>query len=168
LSPNDILCPWKENYLWIHRCGLTDHQALQDWADAALKDDYYFKRGHFQALLAKVTVQVYAAAVGTAPDSPTWATSAFAIVYQGTRLLNLYIAKEFRSMGLGSFIMRYLSPSEIRAKTDMTAGDPRAFYERLGYTVQSTGEGPNGTIAIMRNDTASTIPWMKNDAKQPF
>lgn len=161
LSPHDVIAPWLDHFIWLHHCALSDAPALQDWTDAALKDDYWFRRGHWLALLSRPQVQVYAAATGGDPESPLWSTAAIAIVYHNTRLLNLYVAKEFRGMSLGTELMRILSPVEIRAKTDMSAGDPTPFYERLGYTVQSTGEGPNGTISVMRRPATSTVPWLQ-------
>lgn len=162
LSSHDVISPWNDHFVWLHHCSIQEAPALQDWTDAALKDDYWFRRGHWIALLSRPQVQVYAAACGVDPESPYWSTAAIAIVYQNTRLLNLYVAREYRGMSLGTELMRLLAPVEIRAKTDMSAGDPTPFYERLGYTVQSTGEGPNGTISVMRKPASSSVPWLQN------
>lgn len=155
------MAPWRDHFIWLHHCCTNDANALQDWTDAALREDYYFKKGHWLNLLNRPAVQVYALAVGADPNSPLWSTAGIVIVYHNTRLLNLYLAKELRSLGLGTEVMKLISPSEIRAKTDMSAGDPTAFYERLGYEQHSTGEGPNGTIAILRKKGHASVSWLE-------
>ncbi len=165
LNEHDIMAPWRDHWVWLHHCGLPDAPALQDWTDAALRGDYWFRKGHWISLLNKPTVSVFAAATAAAPESPRWACGAIAIVYASTRLLNLYVAPDLRQLGLGTRILELLSPTEIRAKTDMSAGDPTPFYTRLGYTIQSTGEGPHGNISIMRRNDPSTPAWLTTNGK---
>lgn len=165
LTDHDVISPWRDHFIWLHHCSTNDANALQDWTDAALREDYYFKKGHWMNLLVRPQVQVYAIAVGSDPASPLWATAGLVIVYHNTRLLNLYVAKEYRSMALGTEVMRTISPNEVRAKTDMTAGDPTPFYERLGYEVQQQEQGPNGTISIMRKRVHASVPWLNQNGK---
>lgn len=49
-------------------------------------------------------------------------------------LIHLLVAGNFRHRGIGSQLLKQLSPELVRSKTDQAAGDPAKFYANHGYT----------------------------------
>lgn len=120
--------------LSLYECCEEDHLAVQEWLDRHLRGDYLFKKNHLKNIITRPTATLFAILfdgmyVGTA------------IVYAGSVLHNIMIADEFRSLGIGEAVIRYLAPGVIRAKTNMQAGDPVPFYKKLGY--EPVGVDPN-------------------------
>lgn len=48
-------------------------------------------------------------------------------------LNHLLIDANYRGKGIGKELMKILNPSIIRSKSDQMTGDPKEFYEKMGY-----------------------------------
>jgi GNAT superfamily N-acetyltransferase len=136
--------------LYLRQCGPLDAPQLQAWADATLHKDYFFKKGHFHALCRQPETQVYGIAWAPDPSCTRQQLIGLAITGHGTTLFNLYLDPFWRSQGIGTIVVSILQPEVIRSKSDSDAGDPTAFYQRLGYKVIQEGQGKNGTIRVMQ------------------
>lgn len=128
------LVPWRGDApVWVRRLGLADLDLLAGWLDAHIRDDYFFRRSHLAGILAR-------------PSTDSWGVECggdligVAILHFGRRLHNLYLAREWRGVGLGAALLALFRPQTVRAKTNMVAADPTGFYEREGYRV--VGQDP--------------------------
>ncbi len=65
----------------------------------------------------------------------------WAVVQHNDIMIHLLVAGDYRGIGIGSKLLRMLSPRFVRSKSDQTSGNPISFYQRAGYrkidTVQS-------------------------------
>ena len=50
-------------------------------------------------------------------------------------LIHLLIDPYYRGKGIGKQMMTIANPDIIRSKSDQQTGDPKLFYERLGYKI---------------------------------
>ena len=75
------------------RCGPGDEEPLLDRLETLLHADYYFRRGHFQAILARPQAAVFAILV-------EGDFAAIAILYNGSTLQNLYVHPEHKRQGV--------------------------------------------------------------------
>lgn len=64
-------------------------------------------------------------------------------------LIHLLIAATFRGQGIGTELLRLSNPATIRSKWNQSSGDPRRFYERSGFELD-TGKkvGRRGKIQV--------------------
>lgn len=139
-----------------HRCGPEDLEPMLDRLETLLHEDYFFRRKHFAAILARPQAAVYAILVAGE-------FSAIIILYNGSTLTNLYVHPEHRRMGIGQAVLAYFSPTVIRAKGNMSQGNPVPFYQGAGY--QATGADPHKPhIVIMEK---ATIPATSPPAPAP-
>ncbi len=53
-------------------------------------------------------------------------------------LIHLLVDANYRGKHIGTEMMHRINPDVIRSKSDQMTGDPREFYETLGYKVVST------------------------------
>jgi len=53
-------------------------------------------------------------------------------------LIHLLVAGTFRGSGIGSEMLRRMSPDVVRSKFDQSSGDPAAFYAKHGYVKASS------------------------------
>lgn len=134
----------------------SDVLALEHFADAVLRDDFFFRKGHWLSLVSDSRVQVFT--VRLQPEgSAEWSEICGVLVlYADSVLHNLFLARSWRSMGLGSAIIQAVAPSKIRAKTDMSSGDPTGFYARLGFTHEESTKGKRGQIRVLVKPTSDT------------
>lgn len=74
----------------------------------------------------------------------------WAVRQKNGSLIHLLVDPEYRGQGIGSHLLESLEPLLIRSKSDQSTGDPRAFYEKHGYT-QDSGEraGKNKNIDLL-------------------
>ncbi len=49
------------------------------------------------------------------------------------QLIHLLISGYHRNQGFGTFFLKIIKPELIRSKTDQSSGNPKRFYESLGY-----------------------------------
>lgn len=137
-----------KRHLALYNCQICDHLAVQEWLDRHLRGDYLFKKNHIASIIKRETSKMYAVMldgmyVGTV------------VYYHDSVLHNIMIAEEFRGLGIGEAVIRYLAPLVIRAKTNMKAGDPVPFYQRLGYEpVRLDADRPH--IVVMEPPVVNT------------
>lgn len=152
-----------EEYPDFNECTLSlfqvthsDCLAVEHFADAVLRDDFFFRKGHWLSLVSDSRVRLLVLRAQQ-PGSNEWSEILGVLVlYADSVLHNLFLARWCRGMGLGSAVIEAVSPSSIRAKTDMVAGDPTGFYNRLGYTHEVAREGKRGQISVLTKVTPST------------
>lgn len=48
-------------------------------------------------------------------------------------LIHLLVASNFRGKGIGAAILKMLTPTAVRSKSDQSTGDPLAFYLKHGF-----------------------------------
>lgn len=61
-------------------------------------------------------------------------------------LIHLLVDPTYRGQGIGSHLLETLQPLLIRSKSDQSTGDPKAFYEKHGYT-----ESPDERVGKNKN-----------------
>jgi GNAT superfamily N-acetyltransferase len=115
--------------------------------DAMLRKDYFLRRGQLADMLRSPYHQVYVAEFDRV-------LVGVAVTTRGTRLVNALVHPAYRGLGIGRALVQCSGATQVRAKIDMSSGDPRAFYRRLGF--QSVGrEGKRNNIENMRLATNS-------------
>ena len=114
---------------------------LGQWIDIHLRRDYYMPRRQLRELIAR-------------PQSDVWAMVlneeliGIAIVWGDVRLHNLLLTSEYRGKGYGRVVVQALGIEEVRAKSDMSTGDPTRFYEKIGFQTTAV-EGKRNQIKVM-------------------
>jgi GNAT superfamily N-acetyltransferase len=125
-----VLPPPNNGRLALYRVQACDAEAVGQWVDMYVRDDFFFRRRHLTEVIAREDNTVFAV-LWDGLFAGIW------IEYSGSVLHNLFIEPQFRGLGIGTALVNALRPVAIRAKTDMAAGDPTPFYERLGYGAPS-------------------------------
>lgn len=134
----------------------SDCLAVEHFADAVLRDDFFFRKGHWLSLLSDSRVKLLVARLQP-PGSNEWSEILGVVVlYADSVLHNIFLARWCRGLGLGSAIIEAVAPSVIRAKIDMSTGDPTGFYNRLGFTHEASKEGKRGQIRVLTKLPEST------------
>ena len=137
--------PQTPAHLKIRPARPEDLQPLQFFFDTTLRRDYFMRRGQLAELVAGSRHQVLVAQLDNV-------LVGVAVTTRGKRLVNTLIHPAYRGLGIGRALVKRTKAIEVRAKLDMSTGDPRPFYQRLGYA--STGErNPKGNIELMRRVT---------------
>lgn len=75
----------------------------------------------------------------------------WAVKSKNKTLIHLLVTPEYRGKGIGGHLLKILDPDFVRSKSDQSTGDPRAFYEKHGYTVTEAGHGKHKNIDIMQH-----------------
>ena len=149
---------FENNECTLHLFEVThsDCLALEHFADAVLRDDFFFRKGHWLSLISDSRVRVLVARIQQ-PGSNEWSEILGVVVlYADSVLHNIFLARWCRGLGLGSAIVEAISPSSIRAKIDMSTGDPTGFYNRLGFTHEAERSGKRGQIKVLTKVPGST------------
>ena len=153
--------PTEESELALWEVTANDVLAVEHFADSVLRDDFFFRKGHWLSLVADSRVQLLVVRVRPG-GQPEWSEICGVVVlYADSILHNLFLARQWRALGLGSAIIEAVSPSKIRAKVDMSSGDPSDFYARLGFTHEEARKGKRGQIRVltkMSSDNPVTLP----------
>lgn len=58
---------------------------------------------------------------------------AWAVVEPSGTLISLLVAGNRRGEGIGRAVIELLSPKLVRSKSNQSSGNPRPFYEKMGY-----------------------------------
>lgn len=125
-----------------------DLTPLEFFFDALLRRDYFLRRGQLREMIGGAHHRVWVAEI----DSVLVGA---AVVSAGCRLVNALVHPAYRGLGIGRALVEATGAQEVRAKLDMSDGDPRGFYESLGF--ESTGErNAKGNIELLR---AATPPF---------
>lgn len=121
--------PLKE--VQIVRASLDDCDLICDLLDGALRNDAHFPPKQMKEILQRPTSEVW---IILYKDL----VCGVAIMYIGRRLHNMFVSDWARNSGVGSYVLSLLNPAEIRVKSNMHDGDPSQFYEKSGYSKEST------------------------------
>lgn len=92
--------------------------------------DFFVPKGRHEAYLKRYNVLL----AGYAGEIVGWAVK----TKKGV-LIHLLIAATFRGQGIGSEMLRRMSPAVVRSKFDQSSGDPAAFYRKHGF-IKAMGE----------------------------
>lgn len=131
--------------LTVRRAERGDLAPLGFFFDTVLRRDYFVRRGQLADILGGRHHQVYVAEIDAV-------LVGVAITTRGSRLVNALVHPAYRGLGIGRELVRSSGATEVRAKIDMSTGDPRGFYRSLGFA--STGEqNAPGNIDLMRRRT---------------
>ena len=128
--------------LAVRRAEASDEIPLGFFFDTVLRKDYFVRRGQLNDILNGKYHQVHVAEIDTV-------LVGVAITTRGSRLVNALVHPAYRGLGIGRELVRASGATEVRAKIDMSSGDPRGFYESLGFS--RTGEfNDKRNIEVMR------------------
>jgi len=125
----------------------SDLVPLSFFFDTALRRDYFLRRGQLEELIRGPHHQVYVAEID---DVLVGA----AITTRGSRLVNALVHPAYRGLGIGRALVERTGATEVRAKLDMSTGDPRGFYRALGFVSTGRRNG-KGNIEILRRERGS-------------
>jgi GNAT superfamily N-acetyltransferase len=128
--------------LVVRPAGRSDLAPLNFFFDTLLRRDYFVRRGQLEELVSGRHHQVHVAELDTV-------LVGVAITTRGSRLVNALVHPAYRGLGIGTALVRGSGATEVRAKLDMTGGDPRAFYRSLGFVSTGRRNG-TGNIEILR------------------
>lgn len=149
----------------------SDCQAVEHFADAVLRDDFFFRKGHWLSLLSDSRVQLFVVRIQQQGQT-TWSEILGVVVlYADSVLHNIFLARWCRGFGMGAAVINALAPEKIRAKADMSTGDPTNFYHRLGFTHEAERSGKRGQIRVLTklptSTRASNLKRKKKDDQEP-
>ncbi|MGE0481809.1 MAG: GNAT family N-acetyltransferase [Phycisphaerae bacterium] len=130
--------------LVVRPAHLGDLAPLSFFFDTALRKDYFVRRGQLQEILSGPHHSVYVAEIDAV-------LVGVAITTAGARLVNALVHPAYRGLGIGRALVEQSGAKQVRAKIDMSTGDPRGFYSELGF--RETGErNEKGNIELMVRD----------------
>jgi GNAT superfamily N-acetyltransferase len=110
--------------------------------DTVLRRDYFMRRGQLEDLVNGRYHQVYVAEIDQV-------LVGVAITTGGSRLVNALVHPAYRGLGIGKALVSFSGVTEVRAKLDVSTGDPRGFYQSLGFV--STGvRNEKGNIEVLQ------------------
>jgi GNAT superfamily N-acetyltransferase len=128
--------------LTVRPAGRSDLVPLNFFVDTVLRRDYFMRRGQLEDLVTGRYHQVYVAELDTV-------LVGIAVTTRGSRLINALVHPAYRGLGIGKALIDRSGATEVRAKLDMSTGDPRGFYRRLGFV--STGvRNEKGNIEVLQ------------------
>ena len=132
----------------VRPANLSDATPLTFFFDTILRRDYFMKRGQLADMLAHTRHRILVAELDSV-------LVGIAIQTSGTRLVNVLVHPAYRGLGIGAALVEASGSSEVRAKLDMSTGDPTAFYKALGF--HPTGQSnAKGNIELLRRPTKRT------------
>ncbi len=119
-----------------------DLEPLLFFFDTALRRDYFLRRGQLADMLRGPNHQVYVAEIDMV-------LVGVAVTTRGARLVNALVHPAYRGLGIGRRLVEASAAREVRAKLDMSSGDPRGFYRSLGFAETGEATGKDN-IALLR------------------
>lgn len=128
--------------LTVRPAGAGDAVPLAFFFDTVLRKDYFLRRGQLIDMLDSPYHKVWIAEIDTI-------LVGVAITTRGTRLVNALVHPAYRGLGIGRALVCHTGVTEVRAKLDLSTGDPRPFYESLGFHPTGNRNG-KGNIEVMR------------------
>lgn len=147
-KPSNATCDAAQ--LYVRPAGKSDFTPLLFFFDTALRRDYFMRRGQLEDIL---TSERHRAFVAELDD----VLVGVAILTRGARLVNVLVHPSYRGLGIGRALIESSAAREVRAKLDMSTGDPRGFYDRLGFNGTGQRNG-KGNIELMRKTAAALAP----------
>lgn len=139
LDRDDRKCPAN---LDVRAARPDDVPPLQFFFDTALRRDYFLRRGQIAEMVADRSHQVYVAELDSV-------LVGVAVTTGRKRLVNALVHPAYRGLGIGRALVNSTQAAEVRAKLDMSSGDPRPFYQRLGFTPTGV-RNKKGNIEILK------------------
>lgn len=131
--------------LAIREATATDVAPLNFFFDTVLRNDYFLKRGQLQDMINSRNHRVFVAEID-------FILVGVAILTGQTRLVNALVHPAYRGLRIGRALIETSGAKQVRAKIDMSTGDPRPFYHALGF--QPTGQhNHKGNIELMQRTT---------------
>ena len=128
--------------LTVRPASRSDLVPLGFFFDAILRRDYFLRRGQLEDLVGGRYHRVFIAEIDAV-------LVGVAITTSGSRLVNALVHPAYRGLGIGKELVSCSGATEVRAKLDMSTGDPRGFYRSMGFV--STGErNEKGNIEVLR------------------
>lgn len=127
--------------LSIRPAAACDLEPLSFFFDTALRRDYFLRRGQLADILRSARHRVFIAEIDRV-------LVGVAILTRGQRLINVLVHPGYRGLGIGTLLVERSGATEVRAKVDMSTGDPRGFYRRLGFESKD-GQTTCGNIERM-------------------
>jgi len=112
--------------LSVRRSAPGDLAPLNFFFDTVLRRDYFLRRGQLEEILAGERHHVFVAEIDSV-------LVGVAITTRPARLVNVLVHPAYRGLGIGKALVAASGAREVRAKTDMVSGDPRKFYQSLGF-----------------------------------
>lgn len=128
--------------LHVRPAGKTDFTPLIFFFDTVLRRDYFMRRGQLEEILTSDRHEAFVAELDEV-------LVGVAILTRGARLVNVLVHPSYRALGIGRALIEQSAAREVRVKLDMSTGDPRGFYDRLGFN--GTGQhNSKGNVELMR------------------
>lgn len=122
--------------------GQCDLVPLSFFFDTALRKDYFLRRGQLADMLKNKHHNIFVAEIDCV-------LVGVAITSAGSRLINALVHPAYRGLGIGRALVEQSGATEVRAKLDMSSGDPRGFYQSMGFS--ATGKtNTKGNIELMK------------------
>ena len=134
--------------LTVRPASTRDAVPLGFFFDTVLRKDYFMRRGQLAEMLSSSRHQVFVAEIDAI-------LVGVAITTRGTRLVNALVHPGYRGLGIGRALVDRTGATEVRAKRNMSTGDPRGFYAALGFKSVGRANG-NGNIELMRLSESTT------------
>lgn len=132
----------------VRRALRSDETAIEFFVDTVLRRDYFLRRGQLADILSGKYHEVFVAELDGV-------LVGIAITTSGARLINALVHPAYRGLSIGRALVEESGVREVRAKTDVSTGDPRGFYQALGF--ESTGiRNAKGNIELMRRPESGT------------
>ena len=149
--------------LTVRLASSSDLVPLTFFFDAILRNDYFIRRGQLADILNGNHHQVYVAELDAI-------LVGVAVTTRGSQLVNVLVHPSYRGLGIGRALVYSSGAVSVRAKLDMSTGDPRDFYASLGF--EPTGSfNQRGNIEVMRMPegavTADNAQNSKTNGKRP-
>lgn len=134
--------------LTVRPASTRDAVPLGFFFDTVLRKDYFMRRGQLAEMLRSARHQVFIAEIDAI-------LVGVAITTRGTRLVNALVHPGYRGLGIGRALIDQTGATEVRAKRNMSTGDPRGFYAALGFRpVGRTNDKSH--IELMRRSESTT------------
>lgn len=137
--------------LRVREADASDVRPLQFFFDAMLRRDYFLRRGQLAEMVAGRRHRVLIAEIDCV-------LVGIVVLTRGSRLVNVLVHPAYRGLGIGRRLVEESGAQQVRVKRDMSGGDPRGFYESLGFEASGEPSG-NERIELMSkaNDAAATV-----------
>jgi ribosomal protein S18 acetylase RimI-like enzyme len=127
----------------------TDETPLQFFLDTALRRDYFVRRGQLAEMLRSNRHTVFIAELDQV-------LVGVAILTRGSTLVNVLVHPACRGLGIGQALVAQSGAERVRAKLDMSSGDPRGFYRKLGFVEQRAETGKHNVALLKRSATRAS------------
>ncbi len=127
--------------LTVRAARASDLAPLGFFFDSVLRRDYFLRRGQIEEMIRGRHHSVWVAEIDSV-------LVGVAITTGGSTLVNALVHPAYRGLRIGRALVEHSGARRVRAKLDMSTGDPRGFYHKLGF--EDTGRrNERGNIALL-------------------